>query len=289
MVSKPDVKAFFDEDTNTVTYTVADPASKICAIIDPVLDFDPASGRTSTRSADQVIDYINSNGLELAWILETHAHADHISAASYLKSKTGGRTGTSRLITSVQTTFKEIFNLGDEFATNGEQFDYLFDDGDRLDLGTMKIKVMHTPGHTPACLTYVVGDAAFIGDTMFMPDFGTARTDFPGGDAATLYRSIQRIFELPAETRLFVCHDYKAPGRDEFAWETSVNEERLHNIHIHDGTTELEFVEFRNKRDASLGMPKLILPSIQVNIRAGEWPSADDNGVVYLKIPVDAL
>ena len=289
MTFRPDVKAFFDEETNTVTYTVADPTSGNCAIIDPVLDFDPASGRTSTRSADEVLDYINMNGLEVTWILETHAHADHLSAAAYLKSKTGGRTGTSKHITSVQATFKEIFNLGDEFATNGDQFDCLFDDGDRLELGTTNIRTMHTPGHTPACLTYLVGDAAFIGDTMFMPDFGSARTDFPGGDAATLYRSIQRIFGLPAETRLFVCHDYKAPGRDEYAWETTVSEERLHNVHIHDGTTELEFVEFRNQRDASLGMPKLILPSIQVNIRAGEWPPADDNGVVYLKIPVDAL
>jgi glyoxylase-like metal-dependent hydrolase (beta-lactamase superfamily II) len=286
---KADIKSFFDQDTNTVTYVVTDPTSGNCAIIDSVLDFDPASGRTSSRSADEVLDYININGLEVAWVLETHAHADHLSAASYLKSKTTGRTGTSKHITAVQAAFKKIFNLGDEFATNGEQFDSLFDDGDQLDLGAMKIRVMHTPGHTPACLTYLVGDAAFIGDTMLMPDFGTARTDFPGGDAATLYRSIQRIFGLPAETRLFVCHDYKAPGRDEYAWETTVGEARLHNIHIHDGTTELEFVEFRNKRDASLGMPKLILPSIQVNIRAGEWPPADDNGVVYLKIPVDAL
>ena len=286
---KPGVKAFFDEDTFTVTYVVMDPSSDICAVIDPVLDFDQASGRTATGSADRVLDFIRGHGLEVAWILETHAHADHLSAASYLKSKTDGRTATGKLITEVQATFKGIFNLGDEFVSNGEQFDCLFDEGDLLELGTMQIRVMHTPGHTPACITFVIGDAAFVGDTLFMPDFGTARADFPGGDAATLYQSIQRIFELPAETRLFMCHDYKAPGRDEFAWETTVEQQRSQNVYIHDGITEQEFVEFRRQRDAGLGMPKLILPSIQVNIRAGEMPPADDNGVVYLKLPVDAL
>ena len=286
---KPEVTAFFDEDTNTVTYVVRDPGSEVCAVIDPVLDFDQAAGRTSTASADRLLDYIRGNGLELRWILETHAHADHLSAASYLKSMTKGRTGTGRFITGVQATFKGIFNLGDEFVANGEQFDDLFDEGDVLELGAMAIRVMHTPGHTPACVTYVVGDAAFVGDTLFMPDFGTARADFPGGDAMVLYRSIQRIFELPDETRLFTCHDYKAPGRDEFAWETSVAQQRKCNVHVHEGITEREFIEFRGNRDAKLGMPKLILPSIQVNIRAGDMPPADDNGVAYLILPVDAL
>lgn len=286
---KPSVKGFFDKDTNTVTYVVTNPSGKTCAIIDPVLDFDPASGRTTTGSADRVLDFINGNGLEVAWILETHAHADHLSAAAYLKSKTGGRTGTGRLITSVQATFKKILNLGDEFAANGEQFDGLFDEGDLLDLGGMEIRVMHTPGHTPACVTYVVGDAAFIGDTMFMPDYGTARADFPGGDATALYRSIQRILALPAGTRLFLCHDYKAPGRDEFLWETTVEQQRTSNIHIHEGVSEQAFVEFRTQRDSQLGMPKLIIPSIQVNIRAGQMPPAEDNDVVFLKIPVNVL
>jgi glyoxylase-like metal-dependent hydrolase (beta-lactamase superfamily II) len=286
---KPDVKAFFDEDTFTVTYVVTDPSSKSSAIIDPVLDFDQASGRTSTRSADQVLAFINSEDLKVLWILETHAHADHLSAAAYLKSRTGGRTGTGRLITGVQSTFKHLFNLGDEFIADGQQFDCLLDEGEMLELGSMEIRVMHTPGHTPSCVTFVVGNAVFVGDTLFMPDYGTARADFPGGDASALYQSIQRIFELPAQTRLFLCHDYKAPDRDEYVWETTVAEQSEHNIHIHKGISEKEFVEFRTKRDAGLGMPKLILPSIQVNIRAGEMPAADDNGVVYLRLPVDAL
>jgi glyoxylase-like metal-dependent hydrolase (beta-lactamase superfamily II) len=286
---KPDVKAFFDEDTYTVTYVVTDPSGKSCAIIDPVLDFDQASGRTSTLSADHVLEFINRKGLEVSWILESHAHADHLSAAAYLKSKTAGRTGTGRLITGVQSTFKQLFNLGDEFEADGQQFDCLLDEGDLLELGSIKIKVMHTPGHTPSCVTFVIGDAAFVGDTLFMPDYGTARADFPGGDASALYHSIHRLFELPAETRLFMCHDYKAPDRDEYVWETTVAEQSAHNIHIHKGISEQEFVEFRKKRDAGLGMPKLILPSIQVNIRAGEMPVADDNGVAYLRLPVDAL
>ncbi len=285
----PDVRAFFDADTNTVTYVVTDPSSKVCAIIDPVLGFDQASGRTSTDSADTIMGFVNEESLEVAWILETHAHADHLSAAVYLKSKTGAKMGTGKLITAVQSTFKKIFNLGDEFTANGHPFDCLLDDEDRLPLGTMEIRVMHTPGHTRACVTFVVGDAAFVGDTLFMPDYGTARADFPGGDAAMLYRSIQRIFGLPAATRLFMCHDYKPPSRDEYAWESSVEEESAHNIHIHRGITEQEFVDFRQNRDADLGMPKLILPSIQVNIRAGQMPPADDNGIVYLRLPVDAL
>lgn len=286
---KPEVTAFFDEDTFTVTYVVREPGSVVCAIIDPVLDYDPASGRTSTRSADRVLAFVDEHELEVAWILETHAHADHLSSAAYLKSITGALIGTGSFIKSVQTTFRDIFNLGDEFEANGEQFDCLFDDGDLLDLGEGSIRVMHTPGHTPSCITFVIGDAAFVGDTLFMPDYGTARADFPGGDAAQLYRSIQRLFGLPDETRLFMCHDYKAPGRDEYRWETTVAEQRSNNIHIHDGISEQEFVDFRQSRDAKLGMPRLILPSIQVNIRAGEMPPAEDNGTVYLKMPVDAF
>ncbi len=285
----PIVKAFFDEATYTVSYVIRDPESGTSAIIDSVLDFDQASGRTSTRSADLLVDYIEANDLKVAWILETHVHADHLSAAPYLKAKLGGKTGVGDLITSIQDIFKGVFNLGEDFNTDGKQFDQLFADGDLLELGSMNIRVMHTPGHTPACLTYVAGDCAFIGDTMFMPDFGTARADFPGGDAAALYQSIQRILALPDDTRLFMCHDYKAPGRDEFAWETTVAEQRANNLHVHAGVTEQEFVDFRSKRDAQLEMPRLILPSIQVNIRAGEMPPADDNGVVYLKLPIDTL
>jgi glyoxylase-like metal-dependent hydrolase (beta-lactamase superfamily II) len=286
---KPDVKAFFDEQTFTVTYVLMDPSSRACAIIDPVLDFDPAASRTSTGSVNEVLQFVEDKGLEVTWILETHAHADHLSAAAYVKAKIGGKTATGKWITAVQSTFKEIFNLGDEFLPNGEQFDRLLDDGDLLELGGMSIRVMHTPGHTPSCVTFLAGDAAFVGDTLFMPDYGTARADFPGADAGTLYRSIQRIFELPASTRIFLCHDYKAPGRDDFAWETTAAEQMEHNIHIHRGVTEQEFVEFRNQRDAGLGMPKLILPSIQVNIRAGEMPPADDNGTVYLRLPLNVL
>ena len=283
------VKAFFDEMTNTVTYVVGDPVARVCAIIDPVLDFDPVSGRTSTASADEAIGYIKGNGFEAAWILETHAHADHLSAAQYFKQQVGGKTAIGKFITATQAIFKDVFNLGDEFTADGKQFDKLLDDGDVLGFGGEKIRVMHTPGHTPAFVTFVIGDCAFVGDTLFMPDFGTARVDFPGGDAATLYRSIHRILELPGETRLFMCHDYKAPGREHYSWETTVAEQRLGNVHIHEGISEQEFVAFRTRRDADLGMPKLILPSIQVNIRGGEMPPAEDNGVVYLKLPVDAL
>jgi glyoxylase-like metal-dependent hydrolase (beta-lactamase superfamily II) len=283
------VEAFFDPDTFTVTYVVADSVSRVCAIVDSVLDFEPASGRTSTHSADLVIDYIQSRNLSVAWILETHVHADHLSAAQYLKSKVGGQTGISKFISGIQATFKDIFNLDDSVPDDGRQFDSLLEEGDVLPLGELSIQVMHTPGHTPACLAFLVADALFVGDTLFMPDFGTARVDFPGGDAATLYQSIQRIFTLPDETRLFMCHDYKAPGREVFAWETTVADERENNLHIHAGVTEQEFVAFRQARDATLSMPRLILPSIQVNIRAGEMPSAEDNGVSYLKLPIDAL
>lgn len=286
---KPRVNAFFDEQTFTVTYVMVDPTGRFCAVIDPVLDFDPAACRTSTESADKVLQFIRDSGLEVSWILETHAHADHLSAAAYMKANTGGKTATGKFISSVQATFKDMFNLGDEFVANGEQFDRLLDDGDVLYLGELPVRVMHTPGHTQACVTFVAGDAAFVGDTLFMPDYGTARADFPGADARTLYRSIQRIFELPPQTRIFLCHDYKAPGRDKFAWETTVAEQMEKNIHIHKGVTEEEFVEFRTQRDAQLGMPKLILPSIQVNIRAGEMPPADDNGTVYLRLPLNVL
>jgi glyoxylase-like metal-dependent hydrolase (beta-lactamase superfamily II) len=286
---KPGIKPFFDKDSKTVTYVVYDPAGKDCAIIDPVMDFDQASGRTSTGSADKVIEYMAEYDLEPAWILETHAHADHLSAAQYLKQKAGGRTGIGRFITETQATFKKLFNLGEEFKADGTQFDCLFDDGDLLKLGTMNIRVMHTPGHTPACVTYIIGDCAFVGDTLFMPDFGSARVDFPGGNAAILFQSIQRIFGLPDDTRLFMCHDYKAPGRNEYAWETTVAEQRQNNVQIHDGVSEREFIEFRTRRDKELGMPKLILPAIQVNIRAGNLPPADENGVAYLKLPVNIL
>lgn len=286
---KPTVTAFFDEATNTVSYVVADPETQACAIIDSLLDFQQASGRTSTTSADKLLEHIDQQNLKVVWILETHAHADHLSAAQYLQSRTGAKYGIGRHITAVQVAFKSVFNLGAEMPVDGSQFDQLFDEGDELPVGNMHIKVMHTPGHTPACLTYVVGDAAFVGDTLFMPDYGTARVDFPGGDAATLYQSIQRILQLPADSRLFLCHDYKAPGRDKYVWQTSVAEERAHNIHIHDGVTEQEFVEFRNTRDAGLNMPQLILPSIQVNIRAGKMPDPETNGISYLKIPINAI
>lgn len=283
------VKAFFDECTNTVTYLVSDPDSGATAVVDSVLDYDHASGRTSTESADKLLAFVQRESLDVIWILETHAHADHLSAAQYLKSKTSGKYAIGRHITEVQSAFKDIFNLGDSLVSDGSQFDHLFDDGDEFPLGNLNIRVMHTPGHTPACITYVAGDAAFVGDTLFMPDYGTARVDFPGGDAATLYQSIQRIFGLPDNTRLFMCHDYKAAGRDEFVWQSSVAEQRANNVHLRDGVTEQEFVDFRNKRDASLSMPRLILPSLQVNIRAGQLPDPESNGIAYLKIPLDTL
>lgn len=285
---KPDVRAFFDEATNTVTYVVADPDTGECALIDPVLDYDAASGRTTTRSADEIVRFIESGGLSLEWILETHVHADHLTAAPYFRGKLGGRVGIGTGIAEVQKVFARVFNLRD-VPTDGRQFDQLLSDGDKLSLGKMDIQVMHTPGHTPACNTYVIGDAAFVGDTMFMPDFGTARCDFPGGDAESLYDSIRRILSLPDATRLFMCHDYKARGRDHYAWETTVAEEREKNINIHDGVSKAEFVAFRKGRDAQLGMPKLILPAIQVNMRAGHLPPTEDNGVSYLKIPLNNI
>ncbi len=285
---QPEVTAFFDEATNTVTYVVVDPDSKQCAIIDPVLDYDFASGRTATVTAERLVRYVEDNGLQLEWILETHVHADHLTAAPYIKEKLGGQICIGSHIKSVQEVFVKLFNIAD-VAADGSQFDRLLTDGDELSLGGMHIQVMHTPGHTPACKTFVVGDAAFVGDTLFMPDFGTARCDFPGGDAAVLYQSIQKIFSLPGDTRLFMCHDYKAKGRDEFAWETSVAEQREKNVHIHDGISEAEFVAFREGRDKELGVPKLIIPSIQINIRGGYFPAAEGNGTSYLKVPLNQL
>jgi len=287
-MSKPDVKAFFDEATFTVSYVVSDPATARAAIIDPVLDFDPTSGRTSTASADQIIAHVSENNLAADWILETHVHADHISGAPYLKENLGGRTAIGSGVTAVQETFKGVFNLTD-ISTDGSQFDQLFSDGDTFSVGEINGRVIATPGHTPACVTYVIGDSAYVGDTLFMPDFGTSRTDFPGGSAAQLYSSIQKILGLPDDMRLFMCHDYKAPGRDEYAWETTVAEQRDSNVHINKQVSKEEFVATREGRDSQLGMPKLLLPAIQVNMRAGQFPGPEDNGIRYLKIPLDAL
>ncbi len=283
------VQAFFDKATFTVTYVVFDVATKASAIIDPVLDFDSSSGRTSTKSADRVISYLRDQGLRLEWILETHAHADHLSAGAYIKSVVGGKIAIGAHIVDVQKIFAKVFNLKDGFVPDGTQFDVLLRDGDTLALGELKGRVMHTPGHTPACVTYVIEDAAFVGDTLFMPDYGSARADFPGGDARTLYRSMRRILELPKSTRIFTCHDYKSAGRSEFAWESSVEQQRRSNIHVRDSISEDEFVALRTARDKTLGVPQLILPSIQVNIRAGSLPPAEENGVAYLKLPLNAL
>lgn len=289
MTGIPDVKAFFDEPTNTVSYVVSDPATKKAAIVNSVLDYDPKSGRTSRDSADAIIAYVKEQGFEVQWLLETHVHADHLSAAPYLKEKVGGTLAIGSHIRTVQDVFGKVFNAGTEFQRDGSQFDRLVEDGDTFKLGEIDVLALHTPGHTPACMTYVIGDAAFVGDTLFMPDYGTARCDFPGGSASTLYRSIQKIYALPDETRMFLCHDYKAPGRDTFEWETSVGEQKRANIHVHEGVSEAQFVKMRTERDATLAMPTLILPSVQVNMRAGHMPPAEDNGMTYLKIPVDAL
>ena len=285
----PEVTAFFDNATNTVSYVVKDPAGRACAVIDSVLDFDYASGRTDTASADEVIAFIRANDLDLAWVLESHVHADHLSAAPYIQEKLGGKIGIGANITTIQDTFGKIFNEGTEFQRDGSQFDQLFTEGDSIHIGQMRADVLHTPGHTPACLTYVIGDAAFVGDTLFMPDFGTARCDFPGGSAHDLYQSIQKILALPDETRIFVGHDYKAPGREEFAWETTVGEQKARNIHVGGGAPEDDFVEMRTTRDAKLAMPKLIVPSLQVNMRAGQMPEPEDNGTAYFKVPINKL
>lgn len=286
-MTNPVVQYFFDEPTNTFSYVVRDPGSHACAIIDSVLDFDYAAGRTDVRSADNMVAYIRREGLTVEWILETHVHADHLSAAPYLHETLGGKTGIGAHIVEVQSIFGKAFNAGSEFARDGSQFDRLFEDGDRFGIGNLEVRVLHTPGHTPACLTYVIGDAAFVGDTLFMPDYGTARCDFPGGDARTLYRSIQKVLALPPDTRIFLCHDYKAPKRETYQHMTTVAEQRRENVHIHQGISEEEFVKMRTERDATLGMPRLILPSVQVNMRAGHMPPAEGNGQVYLKVPVN--
>lgn len=286
---RPEVKAFFDPATFTVSYVVHDTASGEAAIIDSVLDYDAPSGRTSTDSADMIIDYVKSNDLKVVLHIETHAHADHLSAAPYLQDILGGRIVIGRHITTVQEVFGKLFNEGAEFERDGSQFDQLFEDGHTFRIGALEGIALHVPGHTPADMAFVIGDAAFVGDTIFMPDYGTARADFPGGDARRLYQSIRRLLSLPDDTRLFMCHDYKAPGRDEFAWETTVGEQRRSNVHVHDGVSEDEFVAMRTTRDKTLGMPNLILPSVQVNMRAGHLPEPEDNGVRYLKIPVNAV
>lgn len=286
---KTTVRTFFDEATFTATHVVFDPSSRKAAIIDPVLDFDPASGRTSTVSAEALTAFVQAEGLTVEFIMETHAHADHLSAAAWLKERLGGRIVIGCAIVTVQQTFGRIFNEPESFDRNGSQFDLLVSDGDSLALGTIAGTALHVPGHTPACVAYLFGDALFVGDTLFMPDYGTARADFPGGDARTLYRSIRRLLALADETRVFLCHDYKAEGRDYFAWETTIGEERTHNIHVHAGITENDFVLMREARDATLGMPRLILPAIQVNIRAGHMPEPEANGVSYLKLPVNLL
>ena len=283
------IQAFFDGDTNTVSYLVSDPASSESAIIDSVLDYDQASGQTSTASADAVIAAVREQGRVVTLILETHVHADHLSAAPYIQERIGGKIGIGAHITEVQETFGKVFNEGTAFERDGSQFDLLLGDGDRLDIGSLPLTVIHTPGHTPACLSYVIGDAVFVGDTIFMPDFGTARTDFPGGSAEDLYRSIQRLFELPDETRVFTAHDYKAPGRENFAWESTIGEQKTRNVHVGNGQDMATFVQMREERDAKLGMPRLILPSVQVNMRGGEMPPAEENGQRYLKIPVNGF
>jgi glyoxylase-like metal-dependent hydrolase (beta-lactamase superfamily II) len=283
--ARPEIRAFFDEPTNTVSYLVWDRATKDAAVIDPVLDFDHKSGRVSVASADAMLKAADELGLKVIWVLETHAHADHLSGAPYIKLKTGAKVGIGEHIREVQRIFRPVFNAAD-VSGDGSEFDRLFRDGERFQIGGLEAEVIYTPGHTPACVAYRIADAVFVGDTMFMPDYGTARADFPGGDARMLYRSIKRILSLPSETRLFMCHDYKAPGRDEYAWETTVAEQRANNPHIHDGISEDEFVALRNARDAKLAAPLLLLPSIQVNIRAGRFPPAESNGVTYLKVPV---
>lgn len=289
MNTQPQVSAFFDPPTNTFTYLVRDPSSDACAIIDSVLAFDYSNGRTDTRAADELVAHIREAGLQVQWILETHAHADHLSAAPYLQEQLGGKIGIGEHIIEVQQIFGKVFNAGTEFARDGSQFDALFADGDTFSIGNLSVKVLHTPGHTPACLSYLIGDAVFVGDTLFMPDYGTARCDFPGGDSATLYQSVQKLLALPDETRMYLCHDYLPEGRSHYVHETTVGEQRRRNIHIHEGVSEADFVALRDARDATLSAPKLLIPSVQVNIRAGHLPEPEDNGQVYLKVPVNLL
>jgi len=285
MAGKPIIRAFFDEPTNTVSYLVADPATKKAAAIDPVLDYDHNAGEVDTRSVEAMLEAAEEAGYTIVWTLETHAHADHLSGSPYIKAKTGAKIGIGEHIKDVQRIFRPVFNATD-LKPDGGDFDHLFADGERFNIGELEVEVIFTPGHTPADISYKIGDAVFVGDTLFMPDFGTARADFPGGDAHKLYRSIQRLLALPPETRLFMCHDYKAPGRDTYAWETTVREQRENNVHLKGGVSEDEFVAMRTSRDATLAAPRLLLPSIQVNIRAGRFPPAEDNGVRYLTIPV---
>ncbi len=288
-MNKPEVTAFFDETTKTISYIVSDPISKACAVVDSLLDYEAASGRTHTTSVDRLIDFAREAELHVEWIIDTHVHADHLTAAPYVKAQLGGRTAIGEHIASVQRVFAEVFNEGQSFHTNGTQFDHLFKDGETYHVGNIEANAIHTPGHTPACMVHLIGDAAFVGDTLFMPDFGTARCDFPGGDAHQLYQSIQKIYQLPLSTRLFTCHDYKAPGRDQFAWESTVIEQKTNNIQAHKGISEKAFVEMRNARDAKLAMPELIIPSVQVNMRAGNMPEPETNGKRYLKIPLNTL
>ena len=287
-LSPPEVEGVFDPETGTVTYLVSDPASGQAAVIDPVREFDPRSAQTGTQGADALIARIRARGLAVAWLLETHVHADHLSAAPHLKRALGGRNAIGGRIGEVQRAFRDIFGFDRSFHADGSQFDHLFADGEEFALGTIPVRVLHTPGHTPACVSYLIGDALFVGDTLFMPDSGTARCDFPGGDATTLYRSIRRLLALPGATRMFICHDYR-PGGRAAAWETTVAEQRAHNIHAHDGVSEAEFVALRTARDRTLSMPVLIIPSVQVNIQAGELPAPEANGVRYLRVPIDVL
>lgn len=286
---RPVVKGFFDPATSTISYAVHDRATRQAAVLDSVLDYDPDSGRTSTASADAIIDHVGKEGLSVAWLIETHAHADHLSAAPYLQERLGGKLAIGEHILAVQRTFGALFNAGTRFRRDGSQFDHLFRDGETFRLGNLEGIVLHVPGHTPADMAYVIGDAGFAGDTLFMPDYGTARADFPGGDAARLFRSIRRLLSLPRETRLFMCHDYLPAGRDQYVWETTVGAERDANVHAHDGVSEAEFVAMRHARDAALPVPRLILPSVQVNMRGGHMPEPEENGISYIKIPVNAI
>lgn len=286
-MTHPVVTSFFDEPTNTVSYIVADPQTKACAIVDSVLDYEASSGETTTESADELIAFVKEHDLKVEYILETHAHADHFSAAPYLQEQLGGVIGIGRHIDDVQKVFGRLFNAGTDFKADGSEFGRLFADGECFEIGSLAARVIHVPGHTPACVAFHIGDAVFVGDTLFMPDFGSARCDFPGGDAGTLYDSVQKLYQLPDETRMFLCHDYKAPGRDHYAWETTVGEQKRSNIHLNASVTREDFIKMRTERDKTLALPKLIMPSIQVNMRAGRMPPPEDNGVSYIKIPLN--
>lgn len=288
-MSNPEVTGLFDDATSTITYVVADPTTKKCAIIDSLLDYDAASGRTNTASADKLIRFVKDKGYDTEWVIDTHVHADHLTAAPYIRAQLGGKTGIGEHIATVQKVFGEIFNEGQSFHTDGSQFDHLFTDEEFYKIGTIEARAIHTPGHTPACMSHLIGDALFVGDTLFMPDVGSARCDFPGGDAGTLYDSIQRLFALPDETRVFLCHDYPPAERGDVVFETTIGAEKVENIHFKNGATRDQFIEMRTSRDATLSMPKLILPSVQVNMRAGDMPPAEDNGVRYMKVPINAL